>query len=88
MVRKQRGGVVIGLLVGLVVIYFLGYMLSARGWGYPGYAARDRTDNRYHYSSFSRGYYWGGPSIYQERSVRDGSVGGSGYRGGGISGGK
>jgi hypothetical protein len=86
-VRKQRGGVIIGLLVGLAAIYLLVFTFSARGWGYPGYASSGAADTRY--GGFSGGFfYWGGPSIYRGPSVRDGSVSGPGYRGGGVGGGK
>lgn len=75
---RQSGSVFIGLLVGMVVVYLLVMMLSLRGWGYMGYGG-------YHHGpSFM---YWGGPSIYHSRNVRNGSVGGS-NTGGGFSAGK
>lgn len=67
------------IVVVLAIIFFITLLYSSRGWGYMGY-------NGYHHGpSF---FYMGGPSIYHQRSNRDGSVSGAGQRGGGFNGGK
>ncbi len=67
------------LIVVLVVFFIWALLYSMRGWGYMGY-------NGYHHGpSF---FYWGGPSVFHDPSNRDGSISGSGHRGGGFSGGK
>lgn len=77
--KNQSGKVFVILLVVMVLVFILALSMSARGWGYVGYGG-------YHHGpSF---LYWGGPTIYTNRNVRDGSVGGPNNRGGGYSGGK
>ncbi len=67
------------IAVVLVIAFIMAMSYSRRGYGYMGY-------NGYNYGpSF---FYLGGPSIYNGRSNRDGSISGSGQRGGGFSGGK
>ncbi len=67
------------LIVVLVVVFLWALFYSMRGYGYMGH-------NGYHHGpSF---FYWGGPRVYHDRSNRDGSISGSGHRGGGLSGGK
>ena len=63
----------------IIIAFIMAMTYSARGYGYMGY-------NGYHHGpSF---FYMGGPNIYHGRSNRDGSISGSGQRGGGFSGGK
>lgn len=63
----------------LIIAFIMAMTYSARGYGYMGY-------NGYHHGpSF---FYMGGPNIYHNRSNRDGSISGSGQRGGGFNGGK
>ncbi len=69
----------IGVIVALVVIFIVTLFYSLRGWGYMGY------NGYYRGPSF---FYWGGPTVYHEKSQRDGSISGPGQRGGGMSGGK
>lgn len=67
------------LIVVLIVLFVWALSSSSRGYGYMGY-------NGYHRGpSF---FYMWGPSIYHQRSNRDGSIGGAGHRGGGFSSGK
>lgn len=67
------------LIVGLVILFVLAFIYSARGYGYMGYYGY------YHGPSF---FYWGGPRVSYDRSNRESSISGSGQRGGGFSGGK
>lgn len=68
------------MLIGVLVVFFIGAIIySSRGWGYMGYQG---------YHSGPSFFYMGGPRIYNQPSVRDGSISGSGQRGGGFSGGK
>ncbi|MEQ5834763.1 hypothetical protein EB809_01220 [Marinobacter sp. R17] len=63
----------------LGVIYLALFSFSNDGYGYTGY-------NGYsHGPSF---WYFGGPSYYPNRSLRNGSLGGPGDRGAGIHYGK
>ena len=76
--KKQTGAGLLMLIIGMAVLFIALMSFSMRGWGYMGYGG-------YGYGpSFM---YFGGPSIYHGASVRSGSVGGPGHRGGGISGG-
>lgn len=78
--NKQRGFVSFPIFVViLVVVFVITLLFSLRGWGYMGYGGYHRGP------SF---WYWGGPTVYHDRSVRNGSYGSTGHRGGGISGGK
>ena len=77
--NKQSGSAPIGLIIGMVVVFIILLMFGMRGCGYMGYGGYHRSP------SFG---YWGGPSIHQSRSTRDGSLGGPNNRGGGYSGGK
>lgn len=70
---------VLGWLALLVILYVLLINASCRGCGYAGYGGYHRP------ASF---WYWGGVSTYHSPSVRTGSAGGPGVRGGGIHGGK
>lgn len=63
----------------LMLLYMVAMPMSCRGWGYPGYYGYHRA------GSF---WYMGGPSYYPGQSVRTGSAGGPGHRGGGPRGGK
>jgi len=74
--RKKHHMILIGVLV---VTFIVALMYSSRGWGYTGYNG---------YRSGPSFFYFGGPRIYNQPSVRDGSISGSGQRGGGFSGGK
>lgn len=74
--KKSRHMILIGVLV---VTFIFALIYSSKGWGYTGY-------NGYH--SGPSFFYFGGPRIYNQPSVRDGSVSGSRQRGGGFSGGK
>jgi hypothetical protein len=80
MKNNQTGKAVIGLLIALVVLFSTAFYASAAGWGYVGYGG--------YYGSASW-FYIGGPRyVYHDKSVREGSVGGTGHRGGGVRGGK
>ncbi len=77
--NNSGGSVMIIVAVVLVVLYLFAFRLGSRGWGYTGYRG-------YHMGpSF---FYWGGPRTYHDPSVRTGSPGGPGHRGGGLGGGK
>jgi len=82
----DRGFGVVAFIVFLVFIALLGGMFmsavasSQRGWGYPGY-----NNN---YSSGGSFFYFGGPNMYRDPSIRNSSVNGPGHRGGGPGGGK
>ncbi|MFQ5588470.1 MAG: hypothetical protein ACE5F7_06490 [Nitrospiria bacterium] len=79
--KNQRGGVFLGVILLLVVVYFFLFSLSFRGWGYPMY-----------YGGYAYGpsfWYWGGPRYYGGGpSVRRGSTGGPNRMGGGPRAGK
>jgi len=60
-------------------IYMYLFPLASNGYGYMGY---------YGYHRGPSFWYWGGPSTYHDRNVRNGSVSGSGIRGGGPGSGK
>ncbi|MFQ5598483.1 MAG: hypothetical protein ACE5GK_10585 [Nitrospiria bacterium] len=78
--RNQRGGVFLGVLIVLALVYFFLFSLSFRGWGYPAY-----------YGGYAYGpsfWYWGGPRYYGTPSVRRGSTGGPNRMGGGPRAGK
>ena len=77
---NQRGSIVFGVIVSLVVIYALLFLTSLRGCGYAGY----RNGLAYRPSLF----YWGGPTYYGGPSVRTGSPGGPTHVGGGPGTGK
>jgi len=68
-IRNQTGGVLLGAIIVLVLVYFFLFSLSFRGWGYPSY-----------YGGFAYGpsfWYFGGPRYYSGGpSVRSGSTGG------------
>jgi len=67
------------LVIILIVFFMWALFYSMRGWGYMGY-------NGYsHGPSF---FYFGGPGIFHSPSNRDGSISGSGHRGGGFGVGK
>lgn len=73
--NNQKGGVIIGVIIALVIFYFLLFSLSFRGWGYPAY-----------FGGYAYGpsfWYFGGPRFYGTPSVRTGSTGGPNRRGGG-----
>ena len=78
--RKQGGGFLTSLLVVLVILFAGALYLSTAGWGYMGYGG-------YHHGpSF---WYVGGPQyVHQGQSIREGSLGSPGHRGGGLRGGK
>jgi len=69
------------LLFGVAAIgaYSALFIPSLNGYGYAGYGGFHRGP------SF---FYWGGMNTYQGPSVRSGSRGGPGVRGGGPHGGK
>lgn len=67
------------VIVVLVLFYSLILYASTIGWGYAGYRGF------YYGPSF---WYWGGPRYYIGPSVRSGSIGGPGHRGGGPGSGK
>ncbi len=74
-VRKSKT-----VLIVLLVIFFIGALFySMRGWGYMGY---------YGYGHGPSFFYMGGPSIYHSPSTREGSISGTGQRGGGFGAGK
>lgn len=78
--NKQRGFLSFPIMLGLLaVVYIFTLLFSLNGWGYMGYNG---------YRSGPSFWYWGGPNVYYDRSVRNGSYGSTGHRGGGISGGK
>ena len=65
----------------LIWLFSASFTCASRGWGYPGYGGG-------YYGGWGRSFYWGGPSTYYDPSVREGSLGGPGHAGGGLSGGK
>ncbi len=76
--NKTKQAVLIAVAV-LGVIYFSLMSAAANGYGYMGY---------YGYHSGPSFWYFGGPSMYYDRSVRGGSVSGARVRGGGPGSGK
>lgn len=66
-------------LLGLAIVYLIAMPFGCRGCGYAGYGGFHRGP------SF---FYWGGVPTFHGPSVRTGSVGGPGFRGGGPRGGK
>ncbi len=76
----QRGVISIGLLVAMGIVFIVLLLFSMRGWGYMGYNG---------WNSGPSGMYWGGArNVYYGRSHREGSISGSGTRGGGFGSGK
>ena len=77
---NQKGGVFLGVIMVLVLLYVLLTLVSFRGWGYPGY-----------YGGYAYGpsfWYFGGPRYYGTPSVRAGSTGGPNRLAGGPQSGK
>lgn len=74
--RQQQGGIFLAVAAILFLIWFIMLIPGCSGAGYASY---------YRPASW---WYWGGPSIYHDRSVRSGSAWGNAQRGGGISAGK
>lgn len=70
---------VIGVLVAAFGLYALLFVPGCTGYGYAGHSG---------YHSSPSFWYWGGVPTYHEPSVRTGSQGGPGVRGGGSSPGK
>jgi len=78
--KNQKGGIFLGVMIGLVLLYVLLFSMSFRGWGYPSY-----------YGGYAYGpsfFYFGGPRYYGTPSVRSGSTGGTNRVGGGPRSGK
>lgn len=76
--NNSKKAIIIAAAV-LGIIYLALIPAAANGYGYMGYRG-------YGYGpSF---WYWGGPSIYHGRNVRNGSTSGSNVRGGGPGSGK
>ena len=75
----ERGSAVMALVLILGLVWGGAFYLGSRGWGYSGY---------YGYHRGPSFFYWGGANTYHSPSVRSGSVGGPGHRGGGVGGGK
>ncbi|NOY83282.1 MAG: hypothetical protein GXO96_00410 [Nitrospirae bacterium] len=79
--RNQKGGVFLGIILVLVLFYVFLFSLSFRGWGYPSY-----------YGGYAHGpsfWYFGGPRYYSSGpSLRGGSTGGPNRVGGGPGRGK
>ncbi len=68
------------LIVILVCCFGAAFYLSAKGWGHMGYNG---------YDSGPSVFYRGAPMyVHTSKSVREGSVGSPGHRGGGARGGK
>jgi len=76
---NKKGTRNIILIVVLIMFFILALIYSMRGWGYMGY---------YGYHRGPSFFYMGGPGIYHQPSNREGSISGTGHRGGGFSGGK
>ena len=80
MKNKQTGKAVMILLVILATLFGGAFYASAAGWGYMGHGG------------FNNGlswFYMGQPQyVHVDKSVREGSVCGTGHRGGGVRGGK
>lgn len=69
----------LGIVAVMALLYFALFSFSSNGYGYAGYGG-------YHHGpSF---WYFGGPSYYPNRSLRQGSLGSPGNRGGGLHAGK
>ncbi len=66
-------------IISLAAIYFLLLPLGSNGYGYAGY---------YGYHRGPSFLYSGSATTYHERGVRDGSIGGPDFRGGGPGSGK
>ena len=77
--KNERGAAIFGVIGLLAIIYFYVLYVSMNGWGYMGY---------YGYHRGPSFFYWGGPSTYYDRNIRNDSRSGPGYRGGGFHGGK
>jgi hypothetical protein len=76
---KEHKGVILTTVV-LIALYLVLFVPSTRGYGYLGHDGYDEDP------SF---LYWGGTGhYYPSRSVRTGSAGGTGVRGGGMAEGK
>lgn len=75
--KRQSGSVTLVVLLALVFLIILTFSLN--GWGYMGYYGYHRGPSL---------WYWGGPKVYHNPSLRSGSIGGPNVRGGGFSGGK
>jgi len=76
--NRTRKAVIFSSL-GLGAVFLVLTSFASAGYGYMGY-------NGYgHGPSF---WYWGGPNIYHNRDVRNGSINGSNNRGGGPGTGK
>lgn len=76
--QEHRTTIIVGLV--LTLIYFGLFSCSTDGYGYMGYDGYDSDP------SF---FYWGGTGYYYpSQTVRSGSPGGPGVRGGGFRGGK
>jgi len=78
--KNQKGGIFLVVMIVLVLLYFLLFSMSFRGWGYPSY-----------YGGYAYGpsfWYFGGPRYYGTPSVRRGSTGGTNRVGGGPRSGK
>lgn len=71
--------VIIVIVIVFAALFVLTYSCSRNGYGYMGY---------YGYYRGPSFFYWGGPSYFYGPSVRSGSLGGPGVRGGGFRGGK
>lgn len=72
----MRKLIIIWIVAVLAMIYLSLFSYSSEGYGYPGYHGGP---------SF---WYFGGPHYYPNRSLRRGSLGGPGARGGGVHFGK
>lgn len=80
MKNQQAGKAIVILLMVLVLLFSSAFYLSARGWGNMGYG-----DDHSGLSVF----YLGEPKyVHHSKSIREGSIGGTGHRGGGVRGGK
>lgn len=75
----MRKLIIIWIVAVLAMIYLSLFSYSSEGYGYPGY--------RGYYGGPSF-WYFGGPHYYPNRSLRRGSLGGPGARGGGVHFGK
>jgi len=79
MKNKKGIGMIQWVIIILSGLFIISLFASWNGWGYPGY------NGYYHGGSW---FYWGGPQTYYGPSVREGSMGGSKFSGGGLHGGK
>lgn len=66
-----------GLLLGGIYLYLFSF--ASAGYGYMGYNG---------YNNGPSFWYWGGHHTYYDRSLRSGSISGTGRRGGGPGSGK